>query len=168
MSNKIEQRLCKYVFDEDEKRQIASDLANGVADIQRLEDQKKSVMSQLKSEIDAKQGRVNLAAEHLRSGFEMRSIDCEVVYAYSDDEVRWVRLDTLEVVHSRRMRPEERQRRLDEFQAEGKSLAEALPAALMDAAENGALEGLRPKKDGDIKSVTIRAAGRSVTLEAEK
>lgn len=114
--NKTESRLCKYIFTEEEKRQIAADLANGVADIQRLDDQKKSVMSQLKSEADAKQGQVNLFAEHLRSGFEMRSIDCEVVYAYSDDVVRWIRCDTGEVAFERKMRPVDRQLTIEEEQ----------------------------------------------------
>lgn len=120
--NKIEQRLCKYVFTDDEKRQIANDLANGVADIQRLDDQKKSVMSQLKSEIDAKQGQVNLSASHLRSGFEMRSMDCEVIYAFSDDVVRWVRCDTGELVYERKMLSDEKQMKLDELAKEGKDL----------------------------------------------
>lgn len=127
--NKIEQRLCRYVFTEEEKRQIAGDLANGVADIQRLEDQKKSVMSQLKSEIDAKQGQVNLFAEHLRSGFEMRSIDCEVLHAFSDDVVRWVRCDTGEVAFERKMRPEERQRKIEELEKEGDDLVDEIEMA---------------------------------------
>ena len=118
MDNKIESRLCEYKFSEAEKREIAAELANGVAEINRLEDRKKAVMSQIKSEIDAKQGIVNLKAEHLRSGFEMRSIDCEVVMAYADDEVRWVRCDNQEVAHSRRMKPDERQRKFDDTAAQ--------------------------------------------------
>ena len=109
---KKEKRLCRYEFDADEKRDIANELANAVADLQRMEDNKKSVMSQIKSEIDAKQSSVNLAAEQLRSGFEMRSIDCEVVYAYVDDVVRWIRTDNGEVAHERKMRPDERQAKL--------------------------------------------------------
>lgn len=114
--NKIESRLCKYVFNETEKREIAGDLANGVAELQHMDDQKKAVMSQLKSEMDAKQSAVNLAAEKLRSGFEMRTVDCEVVFAYCDDMVRWIRTDNGEVAHERRMKPEERQMKL--FDAE--------------------------------------------------
>jgi hypothetical protein len=111
---KTETRLCKYVFDEKEKREIASDLANGVAEVARLEEQKKAVMSQLKAELDAKQGAVNSAAEKLRSGFEMRNIECEVIFDYESDVVRWVRTDNFEVAHQRRMRPEERQMKIEE------------------------------------------------------
>jgi hypothetical protein len=107
--SKTEPRLCEYKFSEAEKREIAADLANGVAELQRLEDRKKSLASQIKSEMDGKQAAVNLAAEQLRSGFEMRSIDCEVVYSYIDDVVRWIRTDTGEVAHERKMRPDERQ-----------------------------------------------------------
>ena len=112
--NKTESRLCEYKFDETEKREIAANLANGVAELQRLEERKKSLQSQIKSEMDGKQAAVNLDAERLRSGFEMRSIECEVVYAYSDDVVRWVRTDTNEVAHERKMRPDERQQKLVE------------------------------------------------------
>ena len=106
---KIEPRLCEYKFNEAEKREIASDLANGVAELQRLEDRKKQLASQLKSEVDGKQATVNLAAEQLRSGFEMRSIDCEVVYSNIDEMVRWIRTDNYAVAYERRMRPDEKQ-----------------------------------------------------------
>lgn len=110
--NKIESRLCEYKFDETEKREIAANLANGVAELQRLEERKKSLQSQIKSEMDGKQAAVNLDAERLRSGFEMRSIDCEVVMAYTDNVVRWIRTDTGEIAHERKMRPDERQEKL--------------------------------------------------------
>ncbi len=158
---KIETRICKYVFTEEEKRQIAQDMANGVAEVQRLDDHTKAVVSQLKAETDAVQGRVNLAAEKLRSGFEMRDIECEVVMAYIDDVVRWVRTDNGEIAHERRMRPEERQMKLPE------SSIGDIGNAMIDAAESGALESLRPKKGSDCESVTISHGGRSVTLEAK-
>lgn len=107
-----EKRLCRYEFSKEEKSDIASDLANAVADLQRMDDNKKSVMSQIKSEMDAKQSAINLAAERHRSGFEMRKIECEVVYAYVDDVVRWIRTDNGEVAHERKMRPDERQMKI--------------------------------------------------------
>jgi uncharacterized protein (UPF0335 family) len=106
---KIEKRLCEYKFSEQEKKEIAAHLANGVSELQRLEERKKTLASQIKSEMDSKQGAVNLAAEQLRSGFEMRSIDCEVIYSNIDDMVRWIRTDNYEVAHERRMRPDEKQ-----------------------------------------------------------
>ena len=106
---KIESRLCEYKFSESEKKEIAAGLANGVAEVARMEEKKKSVASQFTADINAKQSAVNLAAEQLRSGFEMRSIDCEVVYSNIDEMVRWIRTDTYEVAHERRMRPDEKQ-----------------------------------------------------------
>ena len=93
-------------------------LADAVAELQRMEDNKKAIMSQLKSEMDAKQSAINLAAERHRSGFEMRDIECEVVYAYIDDVVRWIRTDNGEVAHERKMRPDERQMKLIEDEPE--------------------------------------------------
>lgn len=114
--NKIENRLCEYRFSEQEKREIANELANAVADMKALEDKLKAAQTQIKAEISGKQGLINLKAENLRSGFEMRSIECEKVYDYEANEVRWVRCDTGEVAHRRRMDADERQRSLEEME----------------------------------------------------
>lgn len=115
--NKIENRLCEYRFSEQEKREIAQELANSVSEMKTLEDKLKAVNSQIKAEISSKQGIVNLKAENLRSGFEMRSVECEKVMAYIDNEVRWVRCDTGEIAHRRRMDADERQRSLEEVES---------------------------------------------------
>lgn len=115
--NKIENRLCEYRFSEAEKREIANELANAVADMKALEDKLKAAQTQIKAEISAKQGTVNLKAENLRSGFEMRSVECEKVMAYIDNEVRWVRCDTGEIAYRRRMDANERQRSLEEVES---------------------------------------------------
>jgi hypothetical protein len=112
--NKIESRLCEYKFNEQEKREIAQELANAIADVRQSEDKLKAAQTQIKAEIETKNGVINLKAENLRSGMEIRSIDCEVVYAYADDVVRWVRCDTGEVAHERKMRPEDRQHKIEE------------------------------------------------------
>lgn len=163
--NRTEIRVCNYVFTEKEKAQIAADLANGVAELARMEERKKSVASQIKAEIDAKQSSVNAAAEKLRSGFEMRDIECEVVYAYIDDVIRWVRTDNGRIAFERRMRPEERQMKVPFDDDPGIG---AIGTAMMDAAEKGELEKLRPKKGSGCDSVTISHGGRSVTLEAKE
>jgi hypothetical protein len=155
---KIESRLCEYKFSEAEKKEIAATLANGVSELQRLEERKKQLASQLKSEVDGKQAAVNLAAEQLRSGFEMRSIDCEVVYSYIDDQVRWIRTDTGEVAHERKMRPDERQLPV---------LPDEITDAVIDAAERGEAEGLRPKKGSGIDSITLESGSKKVTLHAK-
>jgi vacuolar-type H+-ATPase subunit I/STV1 len=120
----IETRLCRYEFSEAEKRDLAASLANGIADISRLEDNLKKAQTQIKSEIADKQAMVKDTAEKLRSGFEMRNLECEVIYAYIDEEVRWVRLDNGEVAHRRRMWSDEKQKRLldDEMMVEVKRI----------------------------------------------
>ena len=115
MEKKIEPKLVKYVFNIEEKRQIAQELANGVAELQRIEDQKKSVMSQIKSELDSKQAQVNLKAEQFRSGFEMRRIDCERVYQQSEGVVVWYRLDNQEIAEERKMTADEKQMKFEEI-----------------------------------------------------
>jgi hypothetical protein len=108
----FESCICEYKFNEQEKREIAGRLANGVSELGALEQRKKSLASQIKSEIDAKTASVQLDAEKLRSGFEMRPIECEVVYSDIDGLVRWIRTDTYELAHERPMLPDERQRKL--------------------------------------------------------
>lgn len=109
---KIESRLCKYTFNKRELHEIATELADGVAKVAALEDQKKAIASQMKSEIEGTQAKVNGNAEKLRSGYEMRSLDCEKVANYDTRTVRWYRMDTAEMVHERPMRPEELQKKL--------------------------------------------------------
>jgi hypothetical protein len=155
---KIEPRLCEYKFSESEKKEIAAGLANGVAEVARMEEKKKSVASQFTADINAKQSAVNLAAEQLRSGFEMRSIDCEVVYSYIDDPVRWIRTDTGEVAHERKMRPDERQLPV---------LPDEITDAVIDAAVRGEAEALRPKKGSGIDSITLESGNKKVTLNAK-
>lgn len=114
MKNKIEERLVRYEFSEEEKLEIGQRLAGAVAAVARLEDQKKSFMSQIKSEIDSKSLQVNADSERLRSGYEMRYVECEVVNAYIDRMVRWIRLDTGETAFERPMKSNEMQMKVDE------------------------------------------------------
>ena len=112
-----EKRLCKYQFMDDEKRALAQDMANAVADMKALEDRLKAASTQIKAEISAKQGLINSSAEKLRSGWEMRDIICDVVLDFGFEEVRWVRTDNYETAFNRRMRPDEKQMALDEAPA---------------------------------------------------
>ena len=68
----------RHTFTEDEKRDIAVEMARKVAELNQAEDDKKAVMSDLKSKIDSLTAQVNGAASKLNSGFEYRSLKCEV------------------------------------------------------------------------------------------
>lgn len=66
---KIEPRLCEYKFSEAEKKEIAATLANGVSELQRLEERKKQLASQLKSEVDGKQAAIGKLYQYQASDF---------------------------------------------------------------------------------------------------
>ena len=79
MEKKFENEFIKYTFTENEKKEIAIEMAQKVANLQQAEDDKKAVASDFKSQIDGIQASVNSAATKLNNGYEMRSIKCEMV-----------------------------------------------------------------------------------------
>ena len=109
MEQEFSNEYCKYIFMEDEKKEIASEMAQRVSELQRLEDEKKAIMSDLKSQIDRVQAEVNNSATKLNNGYEMRSIKCEVERNFETRKVRYIRADNGEVAKERKMTDDERQ-----------------------------------------------------------
>jgi len=105
---------CRYTFSEDEKKEIASDMAQKVGELQRLEDELKAVKSDFKSQIDRVQAEVNNSATKINNGYEMRLIKCEVVKDYTKMTIRYIRTDTQETTKERKLTEDERQMRIDE------------------------------------------------------
>ena len=66
----------KYEFSEEEKREISKRLANENQSKQRLEDEKKAVVSNFKAKIDSAISQVNLLSSHIASGYEHRYFKC--------------------------------------------------------------------------------------------
>lgn len=105
-------RLCRYEFSAEEKAVIATEMADAVSKVASKTDELKAVKSQIQSDIDLAQATLRQKAEHLRSGFEMRSIECEKVFFPKEKLAKWFRLDTMDLVHDRPMRPDELQAKL--------------------------------------------------------
>jgi hypothetical protein len=112
LRQKDEFRLCRYEFSTEEKAVIAKEMADAVAQVAKKTDDLKAVKSQIQGEIDLAQATLRQKAEHLRSGFEMRSLECQVVHFPKTKDVKWYRADTMEIVHQRPMRPDELQAKL--------------------------------------------------------
>lgn len=66
----------KYEFDEEEKKEISKRLANENQSKQRLEEEKKAVVSNFKAKIDSAISQVNLLSSHIASGYEHRYFKC--------------------------------------------------------------------------------------------
>jgi len=114
MENKKSSEYLKYSFTEPEKAEIAVEMAQKVAELNQVEGQLKAIKSQYKSKVDVLQGEINLAAEKLNTGYEMRSVKCEVTPNWEEKIWEYIRLDTGEFVRTEEMSVEDLQMRLDE------------------------------------------------------
>jgi len=114
MENKKSSEYLKYSFTEPEKAEIAIEMAQKVAEVNQAESQLKAVKSQYTGKINILQAELNLAAEKLNTGYEMRSVKCEVVPNWEEKIWEYVRLDTGEFVRAEEMSVEDLQMRLDE------------------------------------------------------
>ena len=108
----LSDQFIKHVFTDDEKKSIAQEMALKVSELAQLEDQKKAVASQIKSEIDKKQGEVNLKANYLNTGFVMKSVKCEVERDYKKRVIRYIRTDNGQVGREVPMTQEDLQKNL--------------------------------------------------------
>lgn len=106
---RIEKHLCKYVFNQAEKREISEALARGIEELKALKIAKKQAMAKLKAEIDDKEELIYLDARNLYNGFEMRNLDCEVHVSSEEGVIYWRRVDNGEIVQERSLTEEERQ-----------------------------------------------------------
>ncbi|KKN12369.1 hypothetical protein LCGC14_1017090 [marine sediment metagenome] len=112
MEKKFSNEYVKHVFSSEEKRVIAEDLALKVAELKQKEDDKKAIMSDLKSKIDGLTAMLNVAAVKLNNGYEMITVKCEFVPDWKAKI--WIvnRTDNGEFVKERKMTSDETQMRL--------------------------------------------------------
>ena len=114
MKNEFSTEYIKHIFTEEEKREISISMAQKVAELQAVEDSKKAIMSDLKSQIDSLQATVNSAATKINNGYEMQNVKCRVDKDFSSRMVYFFRVDTDELVKSRDMRADEIQMSIDD------------------------------------------------------
>ena len=100
---KYEHEFIKYVFTEAEIRDIAAEMAQRIVNLQQAEDDKKAIMSDYKSQIDGIQAGINSAATKMTSGYEMRSVKCQVIPNYIRKVWEYVRVDTGELAKEKGM-----------------------------------------------------------------
>lgn len=104
----------KYEFSQDEIRQFGIDLARLSSEHSELEDEKKSVTSQFKAQMDAKHAEIQAVSNKINSGSERRSVDCEWRYNQPNSGMKQLwRLDTQEILTTTSMTAEEMQLELD-------------------------------------------------------
>jgi uncharacterized coiled-coil DUF342 family protein len=114
METKTTKELLKYFFSEEEKRELAQEMAEKVTEKQSAEDEKKAIMSDFKSRLDGLDAQINGAANKIRSGFEMRQIECEVVPVPERKVWEIYRMDTGDFIRTKPMTQDDLQLKIDE------------------------------------------------------
>lgn len=104
--------FLRYHFTEEEKKDLAQEMAQNVIKARDLEEQKKATTSQFASQINEAIAKSNSAAQRLESGFEMRTIECMEKFMYDQSMVQTWRLDTNKMVKERTMTQAELQREM--------------------------------------------------------
>ncbi|HEA67978.1 MAG TPA: hypothetical protein ENI07_14325 [Desulfobacterales bacterium] len=112
MEKRYSNEYVKHLFSDDEKKEIAIDLAQKVAELKQKEDDKKAILSELKSKIDSLTAMLNVAAVKLNNGYEMTTVKCKLNPDWKAKT--WIinRADNGEFVKERKMTPDELQMRL--------------------------------------------------------
>lgn len=112
MEKQFSNEFIKHEFAEDEKKEIAIEMAQKVANLQQAEDDKKAVMSDYKSQIDGIQAGINSAATKLNNSYEMRTIKCEKTPDWKSKVWKYVRVDTGEMIKEKAMTADDLQMKL--------------------------------------------------------
>lgn len=108
MENLSQTIWVKHIFSEEELMELAQKMARSEAIISEKTDNLKSVTTAIKAEITAEEGVLHSCAERLRSGYEMRTRECDV--NYEKGVVKYVDKETGEILEERPMTQEEQMR----------------------------------------------------------
>jgi len=131
---KTTSKWLKHHFTTEERSDLVETMSEGVIELNSLQEEKKTVVSQYQSKINEVQAKVHTAAQRLSSGFEMRMQDCEIVYDYDHKTVEVFQLDPLDLIEERTMTAQELQMAMD-FDREQK------PEETSEDQEEGQREG---------------------------
>ncbi len=116
----------KCILTDNEKQELGSQMAEAVGRLIEHEKALKSVTTSIKSDIAKEEAIISGCSQKIRSGYDYRRVECEKEKDYEHGMVICRRLDTLDVIKSREMEAEERQKNLQfEEDEEGRSIMSA-------------------------------------------
>jgi hypothetical protein len=94
-----EERYLRYDFTALEIHDLSLKLANKTQDKSRIAEEKKSVVSQYKSQIDALDAELSGISSKVANGYEMRKVECEIQYHKPEQGKKTIiRKDTTEKI----------------------------------------------------------------------
>ncbi len=108
MDNLTQTIYVKYIFTDPESLDLSRKMAGAVASISERMDELKSVSTTIKADITVQEGILNSCAEKLRSGYEMRPIECDV--KYDNGMAKFTNIASGEIVEERPMTQDEQMR----------------------------------------------------------
>ena len=92
---------------------IGQDLAEKQIQLRQLEDDKKKAVAEWGSRLASMAADIQSISNKVSSGYKYRDIDCEVVINDPPGKKTCRRIDTMEVIWTRELSPEEKQRTLE-------------------------------------------------------
>jgi hypothetical protein len=113
MSSEKSTEFIKHTFTEEEKREIASEMAQKITEANEIERQAKAVAGSFKGQIDELKAKVSNCSTKYNNGFEMRNELCDVSRDYDNRMVYYYLEGTSELVKERAMTASELQRELE-------------------------------------------------------
>jgi len=103
-------RSLPVKFTADQVSQFSDDLAEGVAKLVAIEDEKKQVASDYKSRIEALQAEVKRLARYVTQKQEFQQVECRMMLDHPKHGVKTlIRTDTGEIAAEETMTPADRQ-----------------------------------------------------------
>lgn len=102
-----ELKYIKYVFTEEEKKEVASELARLLSERDSLEAKKKEVASQMKADIETLTGKISGLSRDYNQGYRFKNHPCLIEKDHADKTVKVYREDNHELVEERTMTQQE-------------------------------------------------------------
>lgn len=118
IKRKQDRELCKCMLTTAEKLAYGQKMADATQEIRQLNDQLAGMKKDFQARIEQREATVGLMSAALRSGYEHRDTDVEIVNDWTDKTIKVIRMDTHEVIRERTMTDDERQIPLDVVEEE--------------------------------------------------
>lgn len=105
----VYERQLFCILTEDEIREKSKLLAQKSIDMRSLENEKKSVMTGFKNQIDEIDVNIQKVSQEITSGKELKVVKCVREFDWVKEKVTEVRTDTGEIINGRKMAESEKQ-----------------------------------------------------------
>jgi len=110
-SNRIERIEAKYEFNDDEKKEIATHLAQCQIELQEADEQRRSILAGVSDKIKRTKLDITRLSRQYRDGYEFREVECNVFYDYEKKEKTYRSKDEGTIIDRRPFAPGDEQRR---------------------------------------------------------